>query len=192
MNRNLLPWLLIGAFFIAASPPPTPVLNGGTGTSTAPSAGQIPIAQSSAAYAPKTLNGDVTNNSAGATTVVSVGGDANVMFTDKTGQAFTGGVRPTAFSNGTGSGASVITVDVGKGPIQTATNGGNFSFQMAAFDGSTVVRVTNNGSAGTITFTGFSEGANTGDPLTTVNGAKFDISMTRIGGSPHYLVSALQ
>lgn len=195
MNRNLISALVIVAVvgIIAASPPPTPVLNGGTGTSTAPSSGQIPIAQSSAAYAPKTINGDVTIASSGAATVNSAGGDPNFLFTDKTGQAFTGGIHPTAFSNGTGSGNSTITVDVGKGPIQTITNGGPFKIAMAAFDGSTVTRVCNNGSAGAITFQGFSEGTNTGDPLTTVNGSCFDISLTQIGGSkPHYLISALQ
>jgi hypothetical protein len=63
---------------------------------------------------------------------------------------------------------------------------------MSANDGSCVVRVTNNGSAGTITFSGFSEGTNKGDSLTTTNTQIFDITLTRIGGNPHYLVSALQ
>lgn len=123
---------------------------------------------------------------------VGLGVLANLVTLSGTGQVFTGGVHPTAFSNGTGSGAATITVDVGNGPIQTVTNGGNFFVAMSANDGSTVLRVTNNGSAGTITFSGFSEGSNTGDALTTTNTSKFDISLTRIGGNPHYLISALQ
>jgi hypothetical protein len=106
-------------------------------------------------------------------------------------QVFTGGIYPTAFSNGTGS-SGTKTIDCGNGPIQSLTNGGNFTLAMAPQDGSCVLRVTNNGSAGTITFSGFSEGTNTGDSLTTTNGNIFDISLTRIGGNPHRLVSALQ
>lgn len=118
--------------------------------------------------------------------------NASYVTLSGTGQVFTGGVHPTTFSNGTGSGSGTVMVDVGNGPGQSVTNGGNFTLAMSANDGSTVLRVTNNGSAGTITFSGFSEGSNTGDALTTTNGSKFDISLTRIGGSPHYLVSALQ
>lgn len=123
---------------------------------------------------------------------VGLGVLANLVTLSGTGQVFTGGVHPTAFSNGTGSGAATITVDVGNGPIQTVTNGGNFTLAMSANDGSIVLRVTNNGSAGTITFSGFSEGTNTGDALTTTNTSKFDISLTRIGGNGHFLISALQ
>ncbi len=110
---------------------------------------------------------------------------------DVVGQTFTGGIHPTAFSNGTAS-SGTKTVDCGNGPIQTVVNGGAFTLAMSANDGTCVLRVTNNGSAGTITFSGFSQGSNTGDALTTTNTNKFDISLTRIGANPHYLVSALQ
>lgn len=115
----------------------------------------------------------------------------NLLTLSGTGQAYTGGVHPTAFSNGTAS-SGTTTIDCGNGMIQTLTNGGSFTLAMSANDGSCVVRVTNNGSAGTITFSGFSQGSNSGDALTTANASKFDISLTRIGGNPHYLVSALQ
>lgn len=108
-----------------------------------------------------------------------------------TGQILTGGFHPTAFSIGTIS-SGTSTVDCGNGPIQTLTDGGAFTLAMSANDGNCTVRVTNNGSAGAITFSGFSEGSNTGDALTTTNTSKFDIVLTRIGGNPHYLVSALQ
>lgn len=107
------------------------------------------------------------------------------------GQVLTGGVHPTAFSNGTAS-SGTKTIDCGNGPIQTLTNGGAFTFAMSANDGECTVRITNNGSASTITFSGFSQGSNNGDAFTTANGAKFDVVLTRIGGNPHYLVTALQ
>ena len=44
----------------------------------------------------------------------------------------------------------------------------------------------------TVTFSGFTEGSNTGDALDTTNGHKFLIGVTRIHGTSHYLVSALQ
>ncbi len=44
----------------------------------------------------------------------------------------------------------------------------------------------------TITFSGFSQGSNSGDSLDTTNGHIFDITLSRIGGNPHRLVSALQ
>lgn len=106
-------------------------------------------------------------------------------------QIITGGFHPTAFSNGTAT-TGTTTIDCGNGTIQSLTNGGSFTFAMSANDGQCTVRITNNGSAGTITFSGFSQGSNSGDGLTSTNGNKFDVTLSRIGGSPHYLISALQ
>lgn len=96
-----------------------------------------------------------------------------------------------AFSNGTAT-TGTKTIDCRNAALQTLTNGGAFTFAMATVDGNCMVRVTNNGSAGAITFSGFSEGSNTGDALDTTNGHIFDIVLTRIGGNPHWLASALQ
>jgi hypothetical protein len=124
---------------------------------------------------------------------VAVGSAGAVVTNNAVAQSFTGGLRPTAYSNGTGSGSATITVDCGNGPLQTITNGGAFTLAMAAYDGECVVRITNNGSAGTISYSGFSEGSNTGDALDTTSGHAFDFALTMIGGTkPHYLVSALQ
>ncbi len=59
-------------------------------------------------------------------------------------------------------------------------------------DGECIVKVTNNGSAGTITFSGFSVGSNTGDALDVTNGHKFMIWIARIGGDSTYRVAAMQ
>jgi hypothetical protein len=105
-------------------------------------------------------------------------------------QLYTGGIHPQAYGNGTGSGTT--TIDCGNGPIQTLYNNGGFTLAMSANDGSCVVRINNGPSAGTITFSGFSEGSNTGDSLNTTNNNYFDIALTRINAKPHYLISALQ
>lgn len=115
----------------------------------------------------------------------------SAILSNVTSQTYTGGISPTAFSLGTVT-TGTTTINCGNGPIQTMTNGGPSTLAMSANDGSCVVRITNNGSAGVITFSGFSQGAASGDALTTTNTNKFDIALTRIGGSPHYLVSALQ
>lgn len=145
---------------------------------------------------PATQNGIATClglTSDGTNAVVTTFNDnAFSVANNLTAQAFTGGFHPTTSAIGTVT-TGTTTVDCGNGPFQSLTNGGTFSVAMSANDGSCTVRVTNNGSAGTITLSGFSEGSNTGDALTTTNTSKFDIYLTRIGGaSPHYLISALQ
>lgn len=115
----------------------------------------------------------------------------NPVTLSATGQTLTGGFHPVAYTNGTAI-SGTTTIDCGNGPIQTLTNGGAFTLAMASNDGSCVVRVTNNSSAGAISFSGFLEGGNTGDTLNATNTNKFDVVLTRIGGNPHYLISALQ
>jgi hypothetical protein len=52
--------------------------------------------------------------------------------------------------------------------------------------------VTNNGSAGAITFSGFTVGSNVGDSLTTTNTEKFSIHIWRINGVSGYRIAAHQ
>lgn len=110
-----------------------------------------------------------------------------------TGQVLTGGFAPTAVALGTIS-SGTTTIDCGSGPLQLATNGGAFTLALStAHLGNCIVHIVNNGSAGIITFSsGFSEGSNTGDALTTTSGAEFDIVLTKISSKTHYLVSAYQ
>jgi hypothetical protein len=108
------------------------------------------------------------------------------------GASGTAGIHPTAYSIGTVT-TGTTTVDCGNGPFQYFTNGGASTLQMSANDGACVVRMITNSSAGTITFSGFSEGSNKGDTLVyTSNGLYFDIALDRINGISHYLISALQ
>ena len=52
--------------------------------------------------------------------------------------------------------------------------------------------MTNNGSAGAITFSGFTVGSNTGATLTTTNTNKFTVSIWRINGTSGYNIFAHQ
>lgn len=103
-------------------------------------------------------------------------------------QTVTGGANVTSQSISTGS----YTVDCGTRPLQYITNGGAFTLTAPANDGNCVLLVTNNGSAGAITFSGFSVGSNTGDALTTTNTSKFSIMVWRVNGTAAYQVVAHQ
>lgn len=107
---------------------------------------------------------------------------------DLAGQVITGGATVTSLTQSTGN----ITVDCGLRPLQFITNGGAFTITAPANDGACMLLVTNNASAGAITFSGFSVGANTGDILTTVNTSKFMVWIGRINGSTTYRIASLQ
>lgn len=132
-------------------------------------------------------------------TALSIGGNAmtfpgaaaSLMSLGGTAQAFSGGVRVTAYSIGTVS-SGTTTLDTGNGPLQYLTNGGAFTLAAPSNDGSMVLLTTNNASAGTITFSGFSVGSNTGDTLNTTNTNKFMIQVTRVNGTSTYTIKALQ
>jgi hypothetical protein len=103
-------------------------------------------------------------------------------------QVLTGGARVTSKSLSTGN----ITIDPGDRPIQHITNGGAFTITAPANDGSCMLLVTNNSSAGAITFSGFSVGSSTGDALTTTDTHKFTISIWRINSVAGYRIAAHQ
>lgn len=113
---------------------------------------------------------------------------ANLTVADQT---LSGGANVTSFSLGTASGGTT-TVDCGKSPQQFLTNGGAFTFAAPANDGNCIVLLTNNGSAGAVAFSGFTEGSNVGDALDTTNTHKFSLAVYRINSVSHYLVSAYQ
>ena len=108
-----------------------------------------------------------------------------------TSLAFSGGLCITTYDFGTASGGTK-TVNQGNGPQQKLVNGGAFTLAAPAQDGNCLLLVTNNASAGVVTFSGFSVGSNTGDALDTTNGHKFLISIIAINGVSTYLIKALQ
>lgn len=115
-------------------------------------------------------------------------GAAQLATTDQT---LSGGANLTTFSIGTVS-SGTTTIDCGKNPSQYLTNGGAFTLAAPTNDGQCIVQVENGASAGTITFSGFSVGTNTGDPLDTTNGHKFQISIRRVHSVSEYAIQAAQ
>lgn len=107
---------------------------------------------------------------------------------DTEDQVLTGGARVTSKSLATGS----VTLDPGDRPLQYITNGGAFTITAPANDGSLILLVANNGTAGAITFSGFQVSASVGDALTTTNGHEFMIFVVRINGFATYTIKALQ
>ena len=103
-------------------------------------------------------------------------------------QTLAGGANVTAKSLSTGN----ITVDCGARPLQYITNGGAFTITAPASDGSCMLLITNNASAGAVTFSGFTVGSSTGDALDTTNGHKFMVSIWRINGVSGYRIAAHQ
>jgi hypothetical protein len=143
----------------------------------------------------------VVTNSTNSNALLSLNGDAQVLitlkvpsggaspsFNDVEDQQIAGGARVTAKSLTTGN----VTIDPGDRPLQFITNGGAFTITAPANDGSCMLLVTNNASAGAITFSGFTVGPNTGDALTTTNTHKFTINIWRINGVSSYMIIAHQ
>jgi hypothetical protein len=114
----------------------------------------------------------------------------NVAYLNKTDQTLSGGANVTSYNLGTG--ASTVTVDCGKGPLQYITNNASFTIGAPVNDGSCIVRLGNGATAGALGFSGFSVGSNTGDNYTTASGAYFFISIVRIVGLSTYVIKALQ
>ena len=103
-------------------------------------------------------------------------------------QTISGGANVTSKSLATGN----VTIDCGGRPNQYITNGGTFTITAPANDGSCILLVTNNASAGTVNFSGFSVGSATGDALTTTNGHKFSIFIWRTNSTAGYRIAAHQ
>lgn len=85
-----------------------------------------------------------------------------------------------------------FTIDPALGNYQYGTNHAAATWTAPASDCAVDIYVVNDGSAGTITFSGFTVGSSTGDALTTTNGNKFIISIRRINSVSTYIIKALQ
>jgi hypothetical protein len=148
-----------------------------------------------------TLGGALTTTGAATPTLAfgsgsytyTFGASANdtVALLGKRAQALVGGVEITSYSIGTVT-SGTTTIDCGNSPQQYLTNGGAFTFHSPAADGNCLVMITNNGSAGAVTFTGFTSEASHGDALDTTSGHAFTISVWEINSVADYRVVAMQ
>ena len=116
---------------------------------------------------------------------------SNVATLNGTSQALTGGFLPTSISDGTKSSGTYTPV-CGAGPQHYITNGGAFTLAAPAADSNCLILMTNNGSAGAVTFSGFTVGSSTGDALTTTNTNAFTLSIWRINSVSGYRIAAMQ
>ncbi len=134
-----------------------------------------------------------TSSNAGASnfTVTVPGNSLTIAALDVADQTVSGGANVTSDNLGTIT-MGTTTIDCGVRPLQYFTNGGASTLAAPAADGSCIVLMTNNGSAGAITFSGFSVGSNTGDAVTTTNTQKFSIFIWRINSTSGYRIAAHQ
>lgn len=173
------------------------VVNGGTGASTAAGA-RTNLGLGSLATQ-NTINNDdwsgtdlaVANGGTGASTAAGartnlglvIGTDVQAFDADTlkadTPDTLTAGFAHTVDNDGTQS-SGTYTPDQDGGNMKRIVNGGAFTLAPPTDDCVIIVQITNNGSAGTITTSGFS--AVTGDSFTTTNGDDFVCSITKING----------
>jgi hypothetical protein len=101
------------------------------------------------------------------------------------------GITTTADADGTISSGTYTPTPVG-GNMKTITNGGAFTLAApsAAGDYTLVIQITNSGSAGAITMSGFNRV--TGNPFTTTNGHDFFVYITKCNGFTAANTVALQ
>lgn len=107
------------------------------------------------------------------------------------GTTFTGGFNFTAYSNGTVT-SGTLTPNPLNSNYQYYTNNGAHTLAAPASDCAIDILITNGASAGSITFSGFTVGSNTGSAYVTTNTYKFILSIRRINSVSTYNWYALQ
>lgn len=122
---------------------------------------------------------------------IFLGGVAAASYlTTAAGVNLTAGFTFTPFNLGTGAGT--VTPNALNSNYQYMTNNGGFTLAAPSLDCAIDILVTNGATAGAITFSGFTVGSSTGDPLTLTNGSRFIISIRRINAVAAYTIKALQ
>jgi hypothetical protein len=117
------------------------------------------------------------------------GYDADTAKLDVEDQTVTGGARVTSKSLGTQT-TGTLTPDPGDRALQHYTTGSAHTLAPGSNTGSYILDITNNGSAGAITTSGWTRV--TGDAFTTTNGHKFRCFASVGDGGSLLVVQALQ
>lgn len=115
--------------------------------------------------------------------------DADILRAD-TADTLAAGFNVTPYSAGTQSGAGTYTPDPANGNFQYAVNGGAHTLAPPASDCTIVIHYTNNGTAGTITTSGWT--VVDGDALDTTDTNEFLLYCTVLNGASLLTVKALQ
>lgn len=137
-----------------------------------------------------TVNNSLALSGTDSTTMTFPSTSSTVLTTGNTA-TITKGYTVTPNSIGTVS-SGTTTIDPTAQNYQYLTNNGAFTLAAPASDSAVDLLVTNGASAGSITFSGFTVGSNTGSALTTTNTNKFIISIRRINSVSTYSIYALQ
>ena len=124
----------------------------------------------------------------------STNADDNVLYEENTGDMLqslilTDGYAGADFDLGTNT-TGTETLAFTNGNFQKGVNGGAHTLAPQATTSTIIVQYTNDGSAGTLTTSGYT--IVTGDSLTTTSGHDFMMYSTRVNGFKHLHVVALQ
>ena len=111
--------------------------------------------------------------------------DADTLKAD-TDDTLSGGYQFTADADGTKS-SGTYTPAYASGNVKTATNGGAHTLAPQSGNGVIIIQYTNDGSAGTITTSGFDKV--TGDSFSTTNTNTFLCQLTVVGAESHLHVT---
>lgn len=114
--------------------------------------------------------------------------DADTLKAD-TADVLTAGFAATPYNAGTKS-SGTFTPDEANGNFQYCVNGGAFTLAPPTNNCTLIIQITNNGSAGAITTSGFTKV--TGTAPGTTNGDDFLAYITKINGFSHLAWQALQ
>jgi hypothetical protein len=104
-------------------------------------------------------------------------------------QVLSGGAAVSEKDLGTKT-SGTVQVDPGDRPMQRYVNGGAHTLSPAAATGACLVTISNNGSAGAITTSGWTKVA--GDPFTTTNGQAFRCHISNGNNGSLLIVQAMQ
>lgn len=120
------------------------------------------------------------------------GSNWGALFSEQLGGTFAAGVEVSHASNNLGEKTTgTVTLSFADGPIQRYTNGGAHTLAApSSGEGSILVEITNNASAGAITTSGFDK--ETGDSFDTTNGNVFRCNVSRINGKELLQIVAMQ
>lgn len=146
----------------------------------------VPASTTISAFA-KTLLDDA-NAGAARTTLGAEPADADILKAD-TADILTKGFGITPSDEGTKS-SGTYTVDEADSNIQYIVNGGGFDIDPPVQNGTVIVHMTNNASAGTMTTGSFT--LVDGDSLTTTNTHEFLLYIVKANDVSHLTVKALQ
>lgn len=125
----------------------------------------------------------------GYATFIRLSEGANRVLSVVGGLTLTGGFAATPIDDGTKSSGTFTPTCVG-GNMRRYVNGGAHTLAPPTDEGTMVIQITNNGSAGAITTSGFTKVS--GDAFTTTDGHDFMCYISRINGFSHLTVVALQ